>query len=99
MTEEQSNYVASVLSGIKVIVAPESKITLLMNSILLLEIYLKPGIEEHKVFACHTINQLLKMIQATTTLQLIIAVMNDDDDKYVRLIGEGIEGKELEFPE
>lgn len=94
-TEEMLN---SFISGIRAIVDPQSKINMLLGSILCLELHLKDEDDEEKTKASECINELLKLIEKTTNPQIILTVINDENDKYVRIMGEGLKNKELEFP-
>ena len=95
----QQQMLNAFISGIRAMVDPSSNITLLPGSILTLEIRLKDDHPDIKVNVCKKINELLKLIKQTAPVQLVIAVLDDDNDRYVRLIGDGIEGNEINTDE
>ena len=53
------------------------------------EIRLNP---DHKVSVCHELNKLVKQLKG----QVILAVLDDEQDRYVRLIGKGLNANETE---
>ena len=91
----QQQMLNAFIDGIRAMVDPSSDINLLLGSILTLEIRLKDDHPDTKATVCKKINELLKLIKQTAPVQLVIAVLDDDNDRYVRLIGDGIEGNEI----
>lgn len=83
---------SEIIQKIKFLVAPQSSVVSLMPGILLAELHLK---DAHKISACHKLNFLFKELHKQH-FQLILAVINDDNDRYIRLIGRGIQGHTID---
>lgn len=79
-----------VVKRIYQITAPETEIHVFLGSVMALEIHLKPL---HKIEVCEEINKLLLPLKGK--VQIILAVMDDDDDVYARLIGFGLSNNEI----
>ncbi len=92
----QQQMVNAFISGIQALVDPASNIQLLLGSILTAEIHSKP---DNKESVCREINKLLLLIKQTAKIQMILAVINDDNDRYVNLIGAGIESSSINTSE
>lgn len=99
MMMNQQQMMSAFISGIRVMVAPASRVDLVPGSILIAEIHLKDDHPDFKVNVCKKINELLKLIKQTAPVQMVLAVINDDNGRYARLIGDGIEGGEVNVDE
>ncbi|WP_422444145.1 hypothetical protein [Endozoicomonas sp. ALB091] len=83
-----------VVKRIYQITAPETEIQMFLGAVMTLTIHLKPM---HKIEVCEEINKLLLPLKGK--MQVILAVMDDDDDVYARLIGFGLSNNEINVDE
>ena len=95
----QHQMINAFISGIRAMVDPASEINVLLGSILTLEIRLKDDHPDAKVTVCKKINELLKLIKQTAPVQVVPSVINDDNDRYVNLIGDGLGGNRINTDE
>lgn len=75
------------IEQINFLIVPESNVREPLPGMILAEIHLNP---DHKVDICHRLNKLVLQLKG----QVIPAVMDDDQDRYVRLIGKGLNANE-----
>ncbi len=83
------------IQQIEFLVAPESQIAAPLPGILIAQIHLLPY---HKVKACQDINKLLKE-SVLKDWQVILTVINDEHNRYVRLISNGVVSKDVNTDE
>lgn len=86
--------VEEIITRISLITAPETQINLFLGSVLTLEITLE---RDHKIEVCEEINKLLLTLNGK--MQVILSVMDDVDDTYVRLCGFGLGANEVNVDE
>ena len=78
---------SEIIQKIKFLVAPQSSVFSPMPGILLAELHLK---DANKTRVCHELNFLFKELHKQQ-FQLILAVIDDDNDRYTNIIGRGIQ--------
>ena len=84
--------VNKVIAQMVFLVSEKSRIISPLPGILLAEIHLLP---DHKVTVCRQLNELMRTLDEAR-YQTIVAVMDDDDDRYVRLISKGINKQNID---
>ena len=80
-----------IVEKIRSLVSSDSQILRLGPKILVSEIRLKP---EKKTEVCQELNGLFKQLDLAN-YQIVMAVLEDDDNRYVNIISEGIKNKEV----
>ena len=75
------------IQQINFLIDPASRVAELQPGMIVAEIRLNP---DHKVSVCHELNKLVKQLKG----QVILAVLDDEQDRYVRLIGKGLNANE-----
>lgn len=87
------------LDSMRSAVDPSSRIELLLGSILMAEIRLKdqPPVLKEAIF--RKLNEGLKLINEIASIQMVLAVLDDDNDRYVNLLAAGIDGERVNTDE
>ncbi len=94
---KKQEVINQLLDSMRSVVEPSSRIDLMLGSILLAEIRLNDQPPVLKEAICRKLNEALKLIKDIAPVQVVLAVLDDDDDKYVRMIGRGIAGQEIDM--
>lgn len=93
----KQDMIDTLLDSMRSVVDPSSRIDLLLGSILLAEIRLNDEPSVVKEAICRKLNVALKLIKEIAPVQMVLAVLDDDDNKYVRMIGRDIAGQEIDM--
>lgn len=93
----KQDMIDTLLDSMRSAVDPSSRIDLMLGSILLAEIRLNDQPPVLKEAICRKLNEALKLIKEMAPVQIVLAVLDDDDDKYVRMIGKDIAGQEVDM--
>lgn len=84
--------VEKIITEIRFLVSEQSQITSPLPGMVLAEIHLLPY---HKVSVCHALNKLVRELDEGK-LQIILAVIDDPNDRYVKLISNGLKSNDID---